>query len=249
MDISNFYGYTKYRNCVLDWLPMDTEELFNKNYQDKDKRLLLEKYNWNKNSIKYKFNNYGFRCEDFKDVDNIVFLGCSYTIGIGIPIDKSWTNIVGQKINLIPYNLGIGGASWDTIFRLAFYWLEKLKPKIVVVMETYKERLEWKGEDIYENILSNNPDWHNYGSWNVDKKGTFNKAFKKICYFDENFIIQKTKNKLAIEMITKNMKTKLLFITQFLKPDKIADHGKARDLTHPGVEINKEKAEEILQLL
>jgi hypothetical protein len=253
MDISNFYGYPNYINSVRDWLPMDTEKLFNENYQDKDKRLLLEKYNWNKNSIKYKFNNYGFRCEDFKDVDNVVFLGCSHTIGIGIPLESNWTTLVSNVINLVPYNLGIGGGSWDTCFRLAFYWLEKLKPKIVIVMGPELLRMEWKLDRTFLTESEKKleiVDWHNYGRWSLNHESTAISHFSKLITYEENLQLLKEKNKLAIENLAAKIKTKLLFVNKFyaLSNGKIVGD-LARDLAHAGVDLHKNKAEEIIKLI
>ena len=247
MDVSNFYGYLQYRNTEVNWLPMDTEELYDENYKNKQNRLLLEKYNWTKEKIKYKFNNYGFRCEDFKDVNNAVFLGCSHTIGIGIPIECSWTTLVSNEINLVPYNLGIGGGSWDTCFRIAYYWLEKLKPKIVVVMEPELFRMEWKEARTFSNGFSDIVEWQGYGPWNSDNKSISSQHFKQLLLYEENLKLQREKNKLAIVNLASKIKTKLIF-TDFSDWANIGSD-KARDLVHPGVLCNKEKAVQILKLI
>lgn len=247
MDVSNFYGYPQYRNCTINWLSMDNEERYNQNYKDKKTRLLLEKYNWDKTNIEYKFNNYGFRCENFQDIDNIVFLGCSHTVGLGIPINYSWTTLVGQELNLASYNLGISGGSLDTCFRLAYYWLEKLKPKIVILLETDINRVEYKAKNNWKDLHDYN--WNRYGPWSMDGKDITSKHYKILLHNIENFEIQREKNILGIKELSKNIKTKLVIVKNKFWEELDLPRDLARDLSHPGILTNNAKAEEILKLI
>lgn len=69
---------------------------------------MLEKNNWINNSFTYSFNRDGFRCKEFTDGPNIMFLGCSLTVGIGIPESTRWTDIVADKLNLRCANIESG---------------------------------------------------------------------------------------------------------------------------------------------
>ena len=53
-------------------------------------------------SIIYKYNNYGMRCDDFKELHknkHILFAGCSYTEGSSISIEHVWSKIVYESIS------------------------------------------------------------------------------------------------------------------------------------------------------
>ena len=157
-------GYKNYSNQTLQWLPSDTEELFDKN----------KPKGWTKDSIEYKFNQYGFRCDEFDKNNGVMFLGCSYTIGIGINLKDSFTQVVADYLKLKNINLGIGGASNDTLFKVANYWVEELKPKVVVCLFTHIARTDTH--------LNN----ESHKQWILNPK---------------NQIINFTKNRLAIEQI------------------------------------------------
>ena len=247
MDISNFYGYPQYRNCTINWLSMDNKTLYDKNYKDKKTRLLLEKYNWDKIHIEYQFNNYGFRCKNSQDIDNIVFLGCSHTVGLGIPISYSWTTLVSQELNLANYNLGISGGSLDTCFRLAYYWLEKLNPKIVILLETDIDRIEYKAKNNWTDLHDYN--WNRYGPWSMEKKDITSKHYKILLRNVENFEIQREKNILGIQELSKKINSKLVILKNKFWNDLDVPQDLARDLAHPGILLNSAKAKEILKLI
>lgn len=129
---------------TLHWLPTDTRENFDKLLQDPKHRAYFEKQGWlDPEAITYKINSEGFRCDEFEpDTPCIVALGCSYTVGIGLPQESIWPTLVGQALGLKVYNLAWGGSSADTCFRLANYWIPKLKPQVVCMLTPPKARLE-----------------------------------------------------------------------------------------------------------
>jgi hypothetical protein len=75
------HNYKEYANTKLQWLPSDTEELFIKNKKEKLKE--LKAGGWLNTEIEYSFNSYGFRSEEFSTSSSILYLGCSFTVGIG----------------------------------------------------------------------------------------------------------------------------------------------------------------------
>jgi len=135
-----FFAYPKYCNQTVNWLPMDTKKLFD--YNKENNFSLLKQNNWIDRTIEYTFNSKGFRCNEFSNYDSIIFLGCSYTIGIGLPIANTFSYIVADKISLQNFNLGLAGGSNSSSFRLGYYWIPKIKPKIVVQLSTFNERFE-----------------------------------------------------------------------------------------------------------
>jgi hypothetical protein len=69
---------------------VDTEENYDKNPSQ----------HWGKYSVNYKFNSQGFRSREFKINSNkpvILTLGCSHTVGVGIPVEDNWPEQLGVK--------------------------------------------------------------------------------------------------------------------------------------------------------
>ena len=60
-------------------------------------------------NISYKLNNYGYRSDNFNkaDVTNSLFAGCSFTFGVGLPLENVWCKVVHNRIGIGKfYNLG-----------------------------------------------------------------------------------------------------------------------------------------------
>lgn len=76
----------------------------------------------------YKTNSHGFRSQHFKKLDNndinILYSGCSWTFGEGLPYDFLWTTLLTNKIknyhkdkNVEEFNIGGMGSSIHLIVR------------------------------------------------------------------------------------------------------------------------------------
>jgi len=220
------HQYSEYSNQILNWLPMDTEDLYQKNLQDQYDS--LKKYNWIDANITYKFNSYGFRSDEFSSEPNIVFLGCSHTVGIGLPLESTWPYLISNQLQLKRFNLGIGASSNDTAFRLALTWISKLKPKLVIFLSTDEYRLELHTENTIADI----------GPWS-NNQGHFYKEWVTNC---NNSKLNYLKNKLAVQQICMDNNIKFLEqsfagIIPMLRMAGVYDF--ARDLSHRGVESNK----------
>lgn len=220
-------GYEYFASSEVDWLPMDTEELYR--YNLKNNRKLLEEHSWLDTPISYKFNSNGFRSIEFTDNNAIAFLGCSFTIGVGLPQQNIFPEIVASSLNLKCYNLGIGGASADTCFRLAYYWLSKIKPKIVVCMAPSLHRLE---------TIKNTEFYHHRPSQAKDADDVI--LSEEYCYLNQQ------KNILGIRNICKDLGIKILDYK--LERDFIqVPNDLARDLSHLGVKSHLATAQMILK--
>jgi hypothetical protein len=127
-----------------EWLPSDTEESFNCLIQDKRHRKYFQQQGWlEPHAITYKINSYGFRCEEFEGEEPcMIALGCSFTLGTGLPVKDIWPTMLGYSLGLKVYNLGWGGNSADTCFRLAEYWISQLKPALVCMLTPPPTRIE-----------------------------------------------------------------------------------------------------------
>jgi len=221
--------YKQYCNTKLKWLSMDTEELYKKNLNKN--RSLLEQHNWIDNPFTYSFNSKGFRCNEFTSNPTIMFLGCSFTCGIGLPVDAIWPELVSKALGMRCANLGQGGGSSDTAFRLCHGWIDRIKPKLVVFLQPPGIRWELVNANSIE-FLSGSfgdkkyPDYAN--QWIVDENNNY---FNKI------------KNTLAIESLCNSRQIK------FIKFNSMPDgEDLARDLKHPGIQRHKLFAEQVLKI-
>ena len=133
-------------NQEILWHGTDSEELYQKNLRRNQSH--LEQYNWIDRSITYKFNSHGFRADKFDSTDpGVMFIGCSHTLGVGLPVESTWAHIVSSELKLKNYNLGIGGSSNDTAFRLVHYWIDQLRPDLVIFLSADRTRLELHIDD------------------------------------------------------------------------------------------------------
>jgi len=234
--------YLCYANKALSWLPMDTKELYEKNLINKYE--LLKKYDWIDTNITYNFNLQGFRCADFNDGPSAIFLGCSFTLGIGLPKKDIFPTLVSNELNLNCYNLAHAGSSSDTAFRLGYHWIPQLKPKLVIMLAPELHRLEHlymteKNEVDYVKFLPQNQPLEEW--------------YRKYLLIKENSDLNRIKNHFAIENICQNNNVKLVYLTyedHFLKFRKeFGPEHMARDLAHPGKITHKKFAEKVLSMI
>lgn len=96
---------------------------------DSKKNFLKSKCtNFKEDSITYKYNSHGFRCDEFTQTSElpILFLGCSVTEGYALPHSDCWAKILIDKIrkstgkNIPFWNLSIAGCGIDTQANLLF---------------------------------------------------------------------------------------------------------------------------------
>jgi hypothetical protein len=181
---------------------------------------------WAEYSLSYKYNNQGFRSREFLvETDNpkLLTFGCSHTVGVGIPVTDNWPEQLGAKYfsEHVVYNAGLGGASADTVSRMAVNLIPILKPDIVAIL--------WPSLYRFESY-----------SHGKDKIGTrFNGPWEKVDdlklqFEDNNIYNNQTKNKLIVDLLKKIYNFKLIAIDA---DQAIADHDhygylKARDNEH-----------------
>jgi len=230
----------KYAGQTLNWLPTDTEELYE--YNLKNRYNDLKSNGWIDNLVTYKFNSDGFRCREFTQDPSILFLGCSFTLGTGVPIEQIWPELVSRQLNMRCANLGVQGASSDTGFRLCQGWIDKIRPKIIVFALPPAERTELI---VNGQAKSLSPAWHPH-----DHYSTY---LKDWVTDDDNANLNQLKNKLAIKLLCQDRGIKYVEID----PHKIMsqhsgytfpmDH--ARDLTHCGPIYHKNLAKMVLLLI
>jgi hypothetical protein len=130
-------------NKTLEWLPTDTKENYEKLIQDPGHRAYFAKLGWDQpGAITYKLNSYGYRADEFDDEPCMVALGCSYSVGIGLPDEVTWARQTATALGLKCANLSWGGYSADSCYRLAEYWVPKLMPNYVCMLVPPRHRIE-----------------------------------------------------------------------------------------------------------
>lgn len=223
--------YKSYADTIHEWFNNDSEDWYKSNLKKNPE--LLNRHNWLGTKITYRFNSDGFRCKDFdlSANDNVMFVGCSLTFGLGINEKDRWTDIVSESLNLKCCNFGTVGGSADTSFRFTYGWIEKIQPKLLVLRVPPGVRIELINDDSMENIMFYNK-----------KKDPFLRQW----FVNENNInLNIAKNILAMQYLCDRNSVKFVVDKDF-DPD---FEDLARDLDHPGIKSNKSYAGKILSLI
>jgi len=218
LDSPSHYGID-HAGQTLDWLPSDSEQVFQQNIKNPQKKKYLESRGWHvPGCFQYKINQHGFRTTELhKNAHSVVALGCSFTVGIGLPIEDAWPSILAEKLNKTVYNLGVGGASLDTVFRIADHWLPKIQPSAVILLAPPIHRFEVyhnQKADVYTPI-DNHRD-----------------LVKQWFSSDDNALGNAKKNILAIESISNSLDIPFFVFNS----DDIGNKSYARDFLHQGPE-------------
>lgn len=247
-DLYEYSGHPFYAGTEVTWIQEDSEEMYKAAHRRKKIRNQLIHHGWATPTFTYKFNEYGFRTQSFKpelENKNIMFLGCSHTSGVGLPIEDAFPSVVAKKLNIEHYNLGSGGASLDTCFRYAYCWIQKLKPKVLVVAKPYHQRFElnFDPNPVYRftRVLPESvppPLRGFYRTWTAS---------------DLNSHFQCLKNMLAIEHICRLNGVQLIQfdISKTIRDidDKKLASNLGRDLAHCGKDYHEIIAERTLKLI
>lgn len=216
---------------TLDWLPPDTEENFKKLIEDPTHLEYFQAQRWlAPGAITYKINSHGFRSNEFDSGKrSIVALGCSYTIGIGLPLTDIWPTMVGEALDLEVYNLAYGGVGADTCYRLAEYWVPLLKPELVVMFAPPKSRIELLLDlnNLKAEVFLPSSESSLFSDKDIFLKNWFAD--------EENANINNRKNKLAVQQLCANLGIQCLTYNahDFMARSR-EEVGYARDYMHAG---------------
>jgi hypothetical protein len=231
------HQHSSYANKTVSWFSSDDKETYDKNMSVPEKQKIIERNGWVDADFTYKFNSHGFRSDEFTDSDAIMFLGCSLTLGTGVPLEVSWTHTVSQQLGLKNYNLGISGGSNDTAFRLANHYVPQIKPKLVVFMGTSDNRFDIITDDEVHTLMYNRVPKQYDGAW-----------YKDWTTYKENGALNWKKNYHGIQSICAEHGSKFIYasIKCYITWPNIDN---ARDIIHPGVECNKLITEGVLKII
>lgn len=130
------------RERSFQWLHSDSEA----NYIERGNK------DFSPESISYEFNSFGYRSDEFDEAGStpaLMFIGCSNTLGIGIPWNGLWTTHVTKHftrawgIPVRQYNLAWSATGGDHVAMIVHQCVDILKPQAVFVLWSYVHRLTW----------------------------------------------------------------------------------------------------------
>jgi hypothetical protein len=236
-----------YAGQTTEWMPTDTKESFDRLVQDPVHYKYFQAQGWlEPGAITYQINKEGFRCEEFvKDDPCMVVLGCSYTVGIGLPVKDLWATKVGAALGLKVYNLAWGGTGTDTCFRLARYWIPRLKPQVVCMLAPPRSRIELitiNGTSLPVEVFMPMSSSCLFVKNDIFLKHWFGN--------EENQYINQEKNMLAIESIARSNNAKYASVQADSETGCSRDMvGYARDYMHTGPAGHDMIADKLLAML
>jgi len=134
------------RNTSPFWKSPDDLYTYNKTKEDRETKYIT----YGEYDITYDYNSYGFRSNNFikefeqaYDYPTMLVSGCSFTEGIGLPVDHLWHTFLKHriltKINKGPiavFNLGKGGISAISAIRNVYISIEHMgaRPDLVYIL-------------------------------------------------------------------------------------------------------------------
>lgn len=200
--------YTFYRanhvNKTEQWHQSDREE----HYQSEN---AFGPNLYTPDSFEYKFNSHGLRCDDLTLPSElpIVFLGCSFTEGEGLPVDKTWAYLLLEHIRKatkknIPYwNLAISGSGIDMNAGILASHIDLLKPKYIFYLRPpWMRRAVFVSNNHIQNWVPGFTSPHK-NAWQIPE------YFEK-CLIHEPFAIQQADRSLTIiDLLAERYKTKI----------------------------------------
>jgi hypothetical protein len=212
----------QYAGKTLLWCSIDSEQEYNKNLKKTRQRELLSQNGWVDHKIEYQYNAQGFRSREIDLTQpGFAVFGCSFTQGLGLPVDELYHERISKELSLPVDNFGVFGASNGLAFRLAHYWLPIIKPRFVILQTTFRERFEIINQYNVSTVMSPQFD-----------EATTQEVFRDWWFTDANSIADKQRNELAIQQVCHQLDIPVLVIDveDFRNPVL----GLSRDLTHPG---------------
>jgi hypothetical protein len=235
-DIGIRHNNYLYKGKTQYWRGTDSKELFDQNCLNSEKKELLQSLGWlDPDVISYQFNSFGFRDDEFDNRVSGIALGCSHTEGIGIPEFYAWPRVLSRLIGTYIWNLGVGGSSIDTTFRLLDHWLPKLNPKFVVLCVPSMNRVELFDDTDPVSIMPT--------TWQISHH--LHNYYKVWSASEYNAQVLKRKNLLAMQQLCDQAKIPLRYLDHTI----FQSHNDARDLQHHGVDSHNNFAHQMYNLL
>jgi hypothetical protein len=161
------------KSIPYSWYPKNTEQQWSgtDQLQNKDP-------NW-QIPITYKFNAQGFRTYDLLNLNDDkvdLALGCSQTAGIGLPVEMTWPYLLEKETKIKTLNLGLGGASTDTVARILTNVSGLININSVYILWPSYNRFEYFNTNTIEEILPSTATLEYV--WNMNQNNSLQRFFK-----------------------------------------------------------------------
>lgn len=224
------YGHPSHRSVTVEWFGMDSKKNFDENIKDSKKARHLATSGLDKpGCITYSYNSRGFRSREFDNTPSGIALGCSFTEGVGIPVESTWPSQLSNLLDTNIWNLGVGSSSADTAFNLLEHYINELNVQFVLLCAPPMDRFEFFRYEEPIRIMA-------IASIHPPLYETF---IKEWFTTEKNSSINQRKNVLAMQQICsqRNIPFFHLYTTTDFRFDM-----QARDCAHAGVESNLEFA-------
>jgi hypothetical protein len=247
-----YHPHSWKRNLVTAWSGLDSIEEWQKHISNHDDLEKLKHFGWYPFvDIEYRYNSCGFRDDEFSDEPCGLAIGCSFTLGIGVALSQSWPKQLEQMLGIKVWNLGIGGASISTCYRVMEFFLPRLRPKFVAMLDPPIARLEvCSARGDYTNLLPS--------SWQYTYVTSPQDQFLRHWFAqDQNWIHQHRVHVRAMQCMAQEFGIQFVHLYNgcIVQPDPayqepkglLVDYG--RDLAHAGPETLKRTAKIIYNLL
>lgn len=210
--------------CVLDWAVSDTPAAL-------EGMPLAHKQYWAKQQISYELNEYGFRCGELSGEEqpqSITFIGCSRTVGVGMPKSRTWTAQLCEQTGLKEINLGISAGSTDAAYRIYAAWQYINRSPITCFLVPPPARIELVQQETFVPV----------GNWteSIPQDILIDKLLDPALN-----IVRTQRNIDAIKWIASQTNSKLLILEHVVEDtnSKQFDNIKARDGIHGGPKWHK----------
>lgn len=225
------YNYTpKPYSYRSPWFNLDSEEAYKANLRTHYKE--LEELGYIDSDIEYCLNSEGLRSEEFQSEPSIIFLGCSFTFGLGLRQSDTWPWIVSEAMGLRMNNLAVCGGSNDTAFRMFETHAWALNPKITILLSPDRARTELILENSVKMYTANQIDDLDSNLW-----------WKEWLSNERNHYLNYRKNILALRLLCQRRNSGFwVYSCDQLLPT----IDRARDLKHPGRRSNRQFAERVI---
>jgi len=206
-------------NQTLFWSGSDQLELWQSNMKKTPQ--FFKDNGWDtEDAIEYQYNSHGFRCPEFTDEPCYIVLGCSFVEGVGLQSHQTIPHILSNLLNSPVMNLGVGGSSNDTSFRLLDHYINKLNVRGVFLLTTFTDRCELILDDVpvvYTPMTAPHQRDHIYLRWLMSEANQENNRTKNL--YAMRHLCSVNDIKIVEYDVTDTIFTNII--------------GRARDMSHP----------------
>lgn len=236
--LNGFLGNDDY-NQSMAFVSGDSLEFFKEN-----SKKMPDDWIYRNEHISYKFNSQGHRCKNLEEIDlsnYILFIGCSHTEGIGLPLEKTYPYITASELNCDYYNLSMAGTGFDVLEHNLIMWFHKVqqKPKFVVI--------QWSDHSRYVSLYPGYDKLMQSGRW-MDDENT-----RRFMAASEELGIVHARKQITRNLLKSIIKVPIIELN-FRQHSGYSNDGLwlkrsdlARDLCHAGIESHKNASKDLIE--